>query len=163
MKITTKQDKKGFTIIEVVLVLAIAGLIFLIVFLAVPALQRSQRDTQRRNDLGRFMSQITNFQSNSQGAVPAGTNAAITGFRDTYMIVGDDQFQDPSTNVPYVTQGRLNSTGARSATLGTITYFVNAKCDAANTTNGLAAGTGGRTVAAQIPLEGGGFFCQDNV
>ena len=41
-------DKGGFTIIEVVLVLAIAGLIFLMVFIALPALQRSQRDTERR-------------------------------------------------------------------------------------------------------------------
>ena len=46
--------KKGFTIIEVVLVLAIAGLIFLMVFLALPALQRSQRDTQRKNDISRL-------------------------------------------------------------------------------------------------------------
>lgn len=45
---------EGFTIIEVVLVLAIAGLIFLMVFLALPALQRSQRDTQRKNDIGRL-------------------------------------------------------------------------------------------------------------
>ena len=36
--------KKGFTIIEVVLVLAIAGLIFLIVFITLPAMQRGQRD-----------------------------------------------------------------------------------------------------------------------
>ena len=34
-----KSDKDGFTIIEVMIVLAIAGLILLIVFLAVPALQ----------------------------------------------------------------------------------------------------------------------------
>ncbi len=38
----------GFTIIEVVLVLAIAGLIFLMVFIALPALQRAQRDSQRK-------------------------------------------------------------------------------------------------------------------
>ena len=46
-----QKTKKGFTIIEVVLVLAIAGLIFLMVFLALPNLQRSQKDTQRRDDL----------------------------------------------------------------------------------------------------------------
>ncbi|MBS7346174.1 MAG: type II secretion system protein, partial [Candidatus Sacchiramonaceae bacterium] len=44
-----KHKKYGFTIIEVVLVLAIAGLIFLVVFIALPALQRNQRDTQREN------------------------------------------------------------------------------------------------------------------
>ena len=42
------SQAEGFTIIEVVLVLAIAGLIFLMVFVALPALQRSQRDTQRK-------------------------------------------------------------------------------------------------------------------
>ena len=41
----TQHNKKGFTIIEVVLVLAIAGLIFLMVFVALPALQRGQRDS----------------------------------------------------------------------------------------------------------------------
>jgi prepilin-type N-terminal cleavage/methylation domain-containing protein len=34
------KKEKGFTIIEVMIVLAIAGLIMLVVFLAVPALQR---------------------------------------------------------------------------------------------------------------------------
>jgi type II secretory pathway pseudopilin PulG len=44
-------NMEAFTIIEVVLVLAIAGLIFLMVFIALPALQRSQRDAQRKNDM----------------------------------------------------------------------------------------------------------------
>jgi prepilin-type N-terminal cleavage/methylation domain-containing protein len=37
--------RTGFTIIEVMIVLAIAGLILLIVFLAVPALEREARNT----------------------------------------------------------------------------------------------------------------------
>lgn len=64
------SSRRGFTIIEVVLVLAIAGLIFLMVFLALPALQRSQRDTERRNKLGEFKTQITQYQSNNRGRVP---------------------------------------------------------------------------------------------
>ena len=64
------KSKSGFTIIEVVLVLAIAGLIFLMVFLALPALQRSQRDTQRRNDMARFASQVVQYQTNNRGKVP---------------------------------------------------------------------------------------------
>ena len=46
----SKQQLKerGFTIIEVVLVLAIAALIFLMVFVALPALQASQRDSARK-------------------------------------------------------------------------------------------------------------------
>lgn len=53
----------GFTIIEVVLVLAIAGLIFLMVFVALPTMQRSQRDTQRKNDVGRVVTALTNWQA----------------------------------------------------------------------------------------------------
>lgn len=57
----TKNNRKGFTIIEVVLVLAIAGLIFLMVFIALPALQRSQRNTRRRQDLSRINSAFTDY------------------------------------------------------------------------------------------------------
>ena len=64
------KSKKGFTIIEVVLVLAIAGLIFLMVFIALPALQRSQRDTQRRDDLARVATAITQYQTNNSGKIP---------------------------------------------------------------------------------------------
>lgn len=60
----------GFTIMEVVLVLAIAGLIFLMVFIALPTLQRSQRDTQRRNDMARVSTKITDYQTNNGGKLP---------------------------------------------------------------------------------------------
>lgn len=61
----------GFTIIEVVLVLAIAGLIFMMVFIALPALQRSQRDTQRRENIGRVTQAIMNYETNNNGRLPA--------------------------------------------------------------------------------------------
>ena len=63
-------NKKGFTIIEVVLVLAIAGLIFLMVFIALPALQRSQRNTQRENDISRFMTEMNNYRTNNGNKTP---------------------------------------------------------------------------------------------
>lgn len=64
------QNQKGFTIIEVVLVLAIAGLIFLMVFVALPALQRNQRDTARKNDASTVVAAINSFKSNSRGELP---------------------------------------------------------------------------------------------
>ena len=68
----TKENingKKGFTIIEVVLVLAIAGLIFLMVFVALPALQRSQRDTQRRQDYADLSAAISSYSTNNNGVL----------------------------------------------------------------------------------------------
>jgi prepilin-type N-terminal cleavage/methylation domain-containing protein len=61
---------QGFTIIEVVLVLAIAGLIFLMVFVALPALQRNQRDTQRKNDMARLKTAIESYKANNRGQLP---------------------------------------------------------------------------------------------
>ncbi len=60
-----QHKKQGFTIIEVVLVLAIAGLIFLMVFIALPALQRSQRDAQRKNDMTRLSDGIDRWIVNN--------------------------------------------------------------------------------------------------
>lgn len=84
---TNTNSKKGFTIIEVVLVLAIAGLIFLMVFLALPAMQASQRDTQRRNDLSRFASQITQYSANNRGKIPATDTKSWQKFMVNYLVL----------------------------------------------------------------------------
>ena len=52
------------------IVLAIAGLILAIVFIAVPALQRNSRNTQRRADLGNLRAQVETWVSNNGGKVP---------------------------------------------------------------------------------------------
>lgn len=61
------RKEGGFTIIEVLIVLAIAGLIMLIVFLAVPALQRNARNTQRKNDAANYLSAVNEFMNNNNG------------------------------------------------------------------------------------------------
>lgn len=69
---TNKNFKRddGFTIIEVLIVLAIAGLIMLIVFLAVPALQRNARNTSRKSDIGSLASAISEYVNNNDGELP---------------------------------------------------------------------------------------------
>lgn len=64
---TKLRNQKGFTIIEVLIVLAIAGLILLIVFLAVPALQRNSRNTQRKNDIAALGGAINEYTNNNNG------------------------------------------------------------------------------------------------
>lgn len=61
---------QGFTIIEVLIVLAIAGAILLLVFLAVPNLQRSNRNTQRKDDISRVGSTVQEFINNNNGRLP---------------------------------------------------------------------------------------------
>jgi len=66
-----KSQKHGFTIIEVVLVLGIAGLIFMMAFIALPSLWASERDADRKATVMEFISSLKTYQTNnSRGALP---------------------------------------------------------------------------------------------
>ncbi len=65
-----KKIQEGFTIIEVMIVLAIAGVIILMVFLAIPALQRNNRNTQIRNDVASVLGYVNEYSTNRNGALP---------------------------------------------------------------------------------------------
>ena len=76
MIVERRKSQSGFTIVEVMIVLAIAGLILAIVFIAVPALQRNSRNTQRRSDLGSLRAQFDTWTSNNGGKIPNATTGA---------------------------------------------------------------------------------------
>ncbi len=100
-----KQRKKqeGFTIIEVLIVLAIAGLILLIVFLAVPALQRNARNTTRRSEAGRIGAAANDFIANSNGTLPVAADAAT-------ITTSVGTLQQYSGGVSVMTQTALGTT-----------------------------------------------------
>jgi prepilin-type N-terminal cleavage/methylation domain-containing protein len=68
------NNNEGFTIVETMIVLAIAGLILLIVLLAVPALQRQGNNNNTKSDAYAISSAINDFESNNGGYVPQTTN-----------------------------------------------------------------------------------------
>ena len=90
----------GFTIIEVALVLAIAGLIFLVVFLALPALQRSQRDSARKQDVARVVTALQQYEAD--GGDLADLYKANPAFVD-HKVDGTDP-----GDVVYKYTGKLN-------------------------------------------------------
>lgn len=102
-----KRKQEGFTIIEVMIVLAIAGLIILIVLLAVPALQRNSRNTQRKNDVSSVVGAIQEYSNNHNGQLPtkysdfsANTKLGFyTGASDVKFTVNATPFStDPTTD-----------------------------------------------------------------
>jgi type IV pilus assembly protein PilA len=140
-----ENSNKGFTIIEVMIVLAIAGLILLIVFLAVPALQRNARNTQRKNDVQNLLASVSTYETNNAGTVPASI-AVLTDYNPGY----------------YTTAATAYATGAQGAiATDTLRLVTGAKCGAAGAT--VAGAT--RQVAAQYEIETSGaatFTCQDS-
>ena len=153
-----KKNEKGFTIIEVVLVLAIAGLIFLAVFVALPALQRGQRDTQRRSDGGTFMSQVQSYATNNNGKVPTVTN--IGTFKSNYLTKDGAEFNDPKTGVSYTVVGTTNATTMNTVAVGTINYIPGGTCNGTESAT-IPATPNSRQAAIVMGLEGAGNFCKD--
>lgn len=183
------KSKSGFTIIEVVLVLAIAGLIFLMVFIALPALQRSQKDTQRKDDVSRLQTALQNYKSNNRGQLPTGTGLieksddnAWGSFYKKYLLAQNggegDVFADPGGD-DYKLNVQPCGTGGTSLATGTECNNSDAKpyeTWAEQATNydikiiqgakcegeKVVAAGGSRKVALAYKLEGGGVVCIDN-
>jgi len=165
----TKNKQKGFTIIEVALVLAVAALIFLVVFLAVPALQRNQRDDARKRDVSNAVQAVINAIANTNSQVATGVvyngSAVGTGL-GTYLDNMSSQVD--VINVAVGTATSFNASQdltAVSGTAGTVprinqmTIYTGVKCgDNTKTVTGTA-----RSAAVVIQLENGGngkYYCQ---
>lgn len=97
---TKKRIQEGFTIIEVMIVLAIAAAIMLLVFLAVPALNRSSHNTKRTNDVGALGAALTDYTNNNNGALPS----TAADFSTNVTANAKLSFYDP-TNVTYQKSG----------------------------------------------------------
>lgn len=159
-----KNKKYSFTIIEVVLVLAIAGLIFLMVFIALPALQRSQRDTQRKNDMSRIASALNQYKANNRGNLPDYPQPVRSQPVDetplaSYLLPNGEELKDPDGG-DYLLRfwgipGREPNITADPSFKYAVFITYNAKCDGESIVE-----AGGRNLfAVQFRLEGGGVYC----
>jgi prepilin-type N-terminal cleavage/methylation domain-containing protein len=136
-----KKKTEGFTIIEVLIVLAIAGLIMVIVFIAVPALQRSQRNEARNNDARLVGNAVNECLSNRNGQVAScsaiGANAVVAPANPSQLTttpaVGNAgtltqaQWQFNST-----CDNSGNITGGTSARQFAVTYLVETSSGSTN-------------------------------
>jgi prepilin-type N-terminal cleavage/methylation domain-containing protein len=143
-----KRKDSGFTIIEVLIVLAIAGLIMLIVFLAVPALQRNSRNTQRKNDVSSILSSVSEYVNNNQGSFPA-TGTFSTAFASSAPKLG---YYTTAANVTWTNQTTA-AAPADPADLDKVVVVNFAKCSG-NTA--VTAGATQRSVVALYDVEGSG-------
>jgi prepilin-type N-terminal cleavage/methylation domain-containing protein len=109
-----KSKSEGFTIIEVMIVLAIAGLILLIVFLAIPALQRNSRNTQRKSDASAMGAAIANFTDNNNGALPT-SEGNVTADAKSVSFYCNGATPDPAvTNRNSVVYAAANCAGTNN-------------------------------------------------
>jgi prepilin-type N-terminal cleavage/methylation domain-containing protein len=148
-----KARAEGFTIIEVLIVLAIAGLILLIVFLAVPALQRNSRNTSYRNEASQILGAMSEFTNNNGGAVPTASVSTCGGTCDAKSILGLTKTRNINTLTIEI------NTGTTAPTFSSAVLRTGSRC-----TSPTAAGasTASRQVALLFAVEdsGGGVIVQ---
>ena len=96
---------KGFTLIELVIVLAIAALIILVVLQAVGAAQKSNRDSTRKQEAARVVSLLEQYASNKGGLYPSTASSLadgtqnVTGTTTTGALYAYDKNLDQKYNV----------------------------------------------------------------
>lgn len=141
-----RKKTEGFTIIEVLIVLAIAGLIMLIVFLAVPALQRNSRNTTMRNDVSTYLGAVGEWSSNNNGKAPvtADLTTANSGINELAKV-------SANTTEPTTVLSGAQTTGVA---LNTIQLVTSAKCAA--TGGNTESVTNARSYAVRFAVEGSG-------
>lgn len=144
-----QKDQKGFTIIEVLIVLAIAGLILLIVFLAVPALQRNSRNTQMKNAVSSVLGGIAEFSSNNNGALPTTVGPAAAD--GTVPITGGAGTTAASATVQSGYTVAVGTAMPAAGTTGAMTVYLNRQCNG----NAFAGTATNRAVAIGFNIETG--------
>jgi len=153
MSINLNRKGSGFTIIEVVLVLAIASIIFLLVFLAVPALQASQRDTARKNDVARVSTALVSYAGNNSGTLTGASTTNIGSYAGTI-----------STNSTIDSVNTITATGDKQAEIGKIKIYYPAKCGALKSTDNtqisVVLGTAANAAVVTLLEGGNAAYCQ---
>lgn len=79
------RRQSGFTIIEVIIVLAIMGLIILVLFLVVPVLQRNSRNYARKNAINYIAAQLQDYYALHDANYPYYGTAETTATRDAFI------------------------------------------------------------------------------
>ena len=138
--------QKGFTIIEVVLVLAIAALIFLMVFIALPALNRNARDQSRKTVQGKVVSAIGTYATNHRNQQY--TN--VTDLAPYLDVTQPGSAGNTLDNVDGYTLEGATSFSAEAVTQDKITLIKGQKCNTDG--DGVAEGSS-RNVAVLIRME----------
>ncbi|MEX2014369.1 MAG: type II secretion system protein [Candidatus Saccharimonadales bacterium] len=150
-----QNRSEGFTIIEVLIVLAIAGLIMLIVFLAVPALQRNSRNTQRNSDASLIASAVNECLNNRNGQADECDDATSTtnlgAFIDESRLSQITQVNTPS-GAPVA--GGSAFPGPSNEVWSEVNIYFDVRCNVAGSDVDTAVGSAVRDYVVLYKIEG---------
>jgi prepilin-type N-terminal cleavage/methylation domain-containing protein len=139
--------KKGFTLIEIVIVLAIAALILVIVFLAVGGAQRSQRDNASQDASAKVVAAFASYLGDNDNK--ATINSDIPASYLTNIASGSGTTPTNSSTLP-------------TATTKTLIYRVGATCVSGVFTPSATTGNSTQIAVAFWGETAGKVVCKSN-
>jgi prepilin-type N-terminal cleavage/methylation domain-containing protein len=156
-----KKKASGFTIIEVIIVLAIAGLIMVIVFIAIPQLQRNQRDNARQNVVNRVEAEMETYAGNNQGVYPVDATR-LASFQTNYF--NNLEKRNPKTGADYALT--FAAAVGTNPTVNQLLIYRDSTCNGENAaviTGGTFGSATTRAIALRVLLDNGStYYCVDN-
>jgi len=162
----SKGGNKGFTVVETLIVLAIAATIIIVVLLAVPSLQRQSRNTAAKVAAGAIASGWTAEVGNANGgavSVSASLNIMYLNGATYSANKGIKVFTATGTGgTTKVTYGTQSITGAAADAISsnTVVLYTGVTCPSPNTGSSLTMQTGTSTQAAIVySIEPGSVGC----
>src|SRR4030065_2746270 len=89
-KVYTEQSRSGFTLLEVLLVIAIIAILAAIVIIAInPSKQLAEaRNAQRRSDINTILNAVYQYSIDNKGSIPASITTSITEICKTGVASG---------------------------------------------------------------------------
>lgn len=143
----TPANTRGFTIIELMIVLAIAGFILGMVLLAIPALQQNSRNNLRKQDVATILAGISRYSLNNSGEYPGVTGFLTGPYKLYYYSTGDVNLNIRTNDNP----GPISA----NSNLDTVFIYNYAKCDPSTKGAAIAKGAGYDDLVALFATESG--------
>lgn len=128
--------RNGFTIIETMLAMAVGALIIAVMLMAIPSLQRSSHNNERRQDVQAILAAVSHYRLSNSGAMPDSSsdflkNAKLSYYNKNVKYVPPDTATDDGINV-YIYSDWTSAPASVKATdsLNETSVYNHEKCDA---------------------------------
>jgi prepilin-type N-terminal cleavage/methylation domain-containing protein len=166
MSQTRGTSQQGFTIVEVLIVLAIAGLILLLVFQAIPTLNRSSTNGQRKQGVAAVLRAVSRYELNNSGNMPVtcsgGACLGVGTFLENEKLIYYDG--TGGTNISLTVGSQLAPVSHAAITnTDTVAVYNYQRCDPTVIGAGTAVAAGYSDVVALYAIatgSGGSGRCQ---
>jgi type II secretory pathway pseudopilin PulG len=140
----------GFTIVEIFIVLAIAGFIMLMVLEAIPTLERNSRNNQRKQDVQTILAAVSHWELNHSGDIPITPGDNFLQYDTSRM-----SYYDPATEVISTKLTVGASEPGQPTDLDKVYVYNYQKCDPSFPGHSTPNGAGFNDVVAIYAIEAG--------